>query len=146
MTETPAPATSPDDRRRAIGRVLSLGIMGGAAVAVVVALLQWRTRPQTDDATVRANYIGIGPTFASNTKEFAQLPGLELVSEAMRETTLPAFVIGGVSPDNIEKTIAAGGRRAAVSQAIFQSPDPRRTAERLSASLSANLSSRIVDP
>jgi thiamine monophosphate synthase len=49
----------------------------------------------------------------------------------MQETSLPAFVIGGVSKENIEKIIAAGGRRGAVGQAICQSSDPRRAAEEL---------------
>ena len=78
-----------------------------------------------------ANYIGIGPTFPSATKEFGEFPGLDLVSRVMRETTLPAFVIGGVSQENIEKVTAAGGQRIAVGQAICQSPDPRRAAEEL---------------
>jgi membrane fusion protein, multidrug efflux system len=47
--------------RRLVGRVLGGAIVAGAAVAVVVALLQWETRPQTDDATVRANFVGIAP-------------------------------------------------------------------------------------
>ena len=47
--------------RRIIGRLLGIGIVGGAAIAVIVALLQWETRPQTDDATVRANFVGIAP-------------------------------------------------------------------------------------
>src|SRR2546422_6098152 len=47
--------------RRFVGRVLGLSIVAGAAVAVIVALLQWQTRPQTDDATVRANFVGIAP-------------------------------------------------------------------------------------
>src|SRR2546427_2783711 len=47
--------------RRMIGRVLGIGIIAAAAVAVVVTLLQWETRPQTDDATVRANFVGIAP-------------------------------------------------------------------------------------
>jgi len=47
--------------RRVIGRVLGTGIVGGAAIAVIVALLQWEVRPQTDDATVRANFVGIAP-------------------------------------------------------------------------------------
>jgi thiamine-phosphate pyrophosphorylase len=78
-----------------------------------------------------ANYIGVGPTFPSETKEFAEFPGLEFVGRAMQETSLPAFVIGGVSKENIEKIIAAGGRRVAVGQAICQSSDPRRAAEEL---------------
>src|SRR6266700_5564425 len=47
--------------RRMIGRVLGIGIIAAAAVMVVVTLLQWETRPQTDDATVRANFVGIAP-------------------------------------------------------------------------------------
>jgi multidrug efflux system membrane fusion protein len=41
--------------------LLGAGIIGAAAIAVVVTLLQWATRPQTDDATVRANFVGIAP-------------------------------------------------------------------------------------
>jgi len=78
-----------------------------------------------------ANYIGIGPTFPSATKEFGEFPGLDLVSRVMRETSLPAFVIGGVSQENIEKIIAAGGQRIAVAQAICQSLNPRHAAEEL---------------
>src|SRR5438445_12369324 len=47
--------------RRMIGRVLGIGIIAAAAIMVVVTLLQWETRPQTDDATVRANFVGIAP-------------------------------------------------------------------------------------
>src|SRR5882672_5490005 len=47
--------------RRFVGRLLGLSIVAGAAIAVVVTLLQWETRPQTDDATVRANFVGIAP-------------------------------------------------------------------------------------
>src|SRR5215470_2254442 len=53
--------TDREPRLRAIGRVLGALIVGGAAIAVVVTLLQWETRPQTDDATVRANFVGIAP-------------------------------------------------------------------------------------
>jgi membrane fusion protein, multidrug efflux system len=47
--------------RRILGRLLDMGIVVSAVVAVAVALLQWQTRPQTDDATVRANFVGIAP-------------------------------------------------------------------------------------
>src|SRR5436309_8280394 len=47
--------------RRVAGRLLGGLIVAGAIVAVVVTLLQWETRPQTDDATVRANFVGIAP-------------------------------------------------------------------------------------
>lgn len=47
--------------RRIIGRLLGAGIVGAAVIAVIVAALQWEIRPQTDDATVRANFVGIAP-------------------------------------------------------------------------------------
>ena len=47
--------------RRIVGRLLGALIVTAAAVAVIVTLLQWDIRPQTDDATVRANFVGIAP-------------------------------------------------------------------------------------
>jgi multidrug efflux system membrane fusion protein len=47
--------------RRILGRLLGAGIIAAAVIAVAVALLQWAIRPQTDDATVRANFVGIAP-------------------------------------------------------------------------------------
>src|SRR5712692_7392883 len=60
MTDQPAPSDQ-IARRRLIGRVLGAGFVGAAVIAVAVTLLQWDTRPQTDDATVRANFVGIAP-------------------------------------------------------------------------------------
>src|SRR5499433_3285234 len=47
--------------RRTLGRLIGAGIVAAAAIMVVVALVQWEIRPQTDDATVRANFVGIAP-------------------------------------------------------------------------------------
>jgi thiamine-phosphate pyrophosphorylase len=82
-----------------------------------------------------ASYIGVGPTFASGTKEFGQLAGLEFVRQATALTTLPAFVIGGVNADNIADAVAAGARRVAVSAAICQADEPAPIAARLRAAL-----------
>jgi thiamine-phosphate pyrophosphorylase len=71
-----------------------------------------------------ASYLGVGPTFPSATKSFADFPGLEFVRQAMAETALPAFVIGGVALQNLEAALAAGARRVAVSHAICQSETP----------------------
>jgi thiamine-phosphate pyrophosphorylase len=78
-----------------------------------------------------ADYIGVGPTFPSGTKEFAEYPGLDFVRQAMAATSLPAFVIGGVNHKTLPAAVAAGARRAAVSQAICQAGDPRRAAAEL---------------
>jgi membrane fusion protein, multidrug efflux system len=53
--------TSDPGSRRTLGRVIGAGIVVAAAIMVVVTLVQWEIRPQTDDATVRANFVGIAP-------------------------------------------------------------------------------------
>lgn len=82
-----------------------------------------------------ASYVGVGPTFSSGTKDFAELAGLEFVRQAMAETTLPAFVIGGVNLETIDAAVAAGARRVAVSGAIAQADDPCSVATTLLAAL-----------
>src|SRR2546425_8481174 len=57
----PDSALGDSGARRLAGRLIGASIVAGAAIAVVVTLLQWETRPQTDDATVRANFVGIAP-------------------------------------------------------------------------------------
>jgi thiamine-phosphate pyrophosphorylase len=71
-----------------------------------------------------ASYIGVGPTFPSETKEFTDFPGLEFVRRATAETSLPAFAIGGITLKNFEAVLAAGARRVAVGAAICQSETP----------------------
>jgi thiamine-phosphate pyrophosphorylase len=83
-----------------------------------------------------ASYVGVGPAFPSGTKDFAELAGLDFVRQAAAETTLPAFVIGGVNLETIGVAIAAGARRVAVSQAICMAEDPRAAATALLRALS----------
>jgi thiamine-phosphate pyrophosphorylase len=74
-----------------------------------------------------ADYIGIGPTFASRTKHFDAFPGLEFIRAATLETTLPAFALGGISPETIPEAVRAGATRVAVGSAVTQSDDPATT-------------------
>src|SRR5205814_7386366 len=67
-----------------------------------------------------ASYLGVGPTFPSETKSFAEFPGLEFVRQASAETSLPLFVIGGISARTLPAAVAAGTKRIAVSQAVCQ--------------------------
>ncbi len=83
-----------------------------------------------------ASYIGVGPAFPSGTKEFAEFPGLEFARAAVAETSLPAFVLGGINPDNIQTVVAAGLNRVAVGEAIAQANDPRQVAKELHQALS----------
>src|SRR5256884_9987297 len=65
----PHSALANEGARRIAGRLIGGLIVAGAAVAVVVTLLQWSTRPQTDDATVRANFVGIAPQVSGHIVE-----------------------------------------------------------------------------
>ena len=76
-----------------------------------------------------ANYVGVGPTFASSTKTFAEFPGIAYVREAAQATTLPAFAIGGITLDNVDAVLTAGATRIAVSAAVCGADDPRRAAQ-----------------
>ena len=75
-----------------------------------------------------ADYIGAGPTFPSSTKEFDHFPGLDFVREAMAETSLPAFALGGIGLNNVAEVAAAGARGIAVSSAIATAADPQAVA------------------
>jgi thiamine-phosphate pyrophosphorylase len=78
-----------------------------------------------------ASYIGVGPAFPSTTKTFEVLAGLDFVREALAETTLTAFVIGGINQETIEAVAKAGAKRVAVSAAICQADEPRQVASEL---------------
>lgn len=82
-----------------------------------------------------ADYLGVGPTFPSRTKAFEAFPGLEFVRQATPETSLPAFVLGGVGPANVGQVVAAGGRRVAVGAAVGRADDPEAVARVLRAAL-----------
>ena len=78
-----------------------------------------------------ASYVGVGPVFASSTKDFSELAGVQWLREALAETSLPAFAIGGITVDNLPTVRAAGALRIAVSAAVCQAQDPRDMARRL---------------
>jgi len=78
-----------------------------------------------------ANYIGVGPTFPSQTKHFAQFPGTDFIQQVAEELSLPAFAIGGIDLSNVEKVRDAGLRRIAVSSCIQQSAHPSQTINEL---------------
>jgi thiamine-phosphate pyrophosphorylase len=78
-----------------------------------------------------ANYIGVGPTFPSETKQFERFPGLDLLRAVAAEIRLPAFAIGGIMPQNLPDVLAAGFSRIAVSHAVTSATDPAQAAREL---------------
>jgi len=47
--------------RKIIGKILGLAIVVGAVILCLLAIRVYIYRPQTDDATMRANFIGVAP-------------------------------------------------------------------------------------
>jgi thiamine-phosphate pyrophosphorylase len=70
-----------------------------------------------------ADYIAIGPVFATDTKPGRAPVGLELVRWAAANVSIPWFVIGGITLDNLDEVLAAGARRVCVVSAILNAPD-----------------------
>lgn len=85
-----------------------------------------------------ADYVGVGPVFASTTKDFNALAGLEFVQEAARQTSIPWFAIGGVNAQRVDAILNAGGSRIAVSSAICGRGDAREATEELCLALDRN--------
>ncbi len=71
-----------------------------------------------------ANYIGLGPTFPSQTKSFDKFTGLELLRAVAAEIRLPAFAIGGITRENLAQVLETGIDRVAVSSALLNANDP----------------------
>jgi len=88
-----------------------------------------------------ADYIGVGPVYATPTKAGRPPVGLELVRYAAKQARQPWFAIGGIDESNIAEVVAAGAERIAVVRAIGDAADPERAA----ASLRAALVSQGVD-
>jgi len=78
-----------------------------------------------------ANYIGVGPTFPSATKQFAHFTGLDFIRQVAAEITLPAFAIGGITRENLPQVQSAGLNRIAVTAAVTEATDPSAAARDL---------------
>ena len=73
-----------------------------------------------------ADYIGVGPVFATGTKPGVKPVGVELVRRVAARVAVPFFAIGGITPANLGDVLAAGATRVAVVSAILCAPDVAR--------------------
>jgi thiamine-phosphate pyrophosphorylase len=78
-----------------------------------------------------ADYIGVGPVYATPTKDGRSAVGLELVRYAASRARQPWFAIGGIDETNAPDVVAAGATRIAVVRAIGDAADPERAARTL---------------
>jgi thiamine-phosphate pyrophosphorylase len=82
-----------------------------------------------------ADYLGVGPVYATPTKPGRPATGLELVRHAAAHAARPWFAIGGLDAAHAPAVLAAGARRIAVVRAIAGAPDPEGAARTLRALL-----------
>jgi thiamine-phosphate pyrophosphorylase len=78
-----------------------------------------------------ADYIGVGPVWATPTKPGYAPVGLELIRYAAEHASVPFFAIGGIDATNAGTVFAAGAQRIAVVRAIANAADPELAARAL---------------
>jgi thiamine-phosphate pyrophosphorylase len=72
---------------------------------------------------VEADYIAIGPVYATGTKPTARPVTLDYVKWAAAKVSVPWFAIGGINLSTIDAVCEAGARRICVVSAILNAPD-----------------------
>ncbi len=78
-----------------------------------------------------ADYLGVGPVFATPTKPGRPAVGLELVRYAAHHVNVPWFAIGGIDTATVDEVVEAGAARIAVVRAINEADSPERAATAL---------------
>lgn len=72
-----------------------------------------------------ADYIGVGPVYATPTKPDKKPAGVEYLKYAAANCPIPWYAIGGVDISNLHEVLSNGATRVAVVRAIMQSDNPR---------------------
>ena len=78
-----------------------------------------------------ADYVAFGAIFSSPTKQNAKVSGLEILSTAKQQLTLPVCAIGGITQDNIAQVIQHGADMTAVISSVFSSSDTLQSTKEL---------------
>lgn len=81
--------------------------------------------PDQCERAVRAgaDYVAIGPVFATGTKPTARPVTLDYVRWAASAVRIPWFAIGGINEGTLDSVLEAGARRLCVVSAILMAPD-----------------------
>jgi thiamine-phosphate pyrophosphorylase len=70
-----------------------------------------------------ADYLAVGPIYATGTKPTAEPVTPEYVRWAAVNVAIPWFAIGGITLENLNDVLAAGATRICVVSAILNAPD-----------------------
>ncbi|HEY8908773.1 MAG TPA: thiamine phosphate synthase [Desulfosporosinus sp.] len=79
-----------------------------------------------------ADYIGVGPLFATNTKiDVCDPVGLEYLNYVVQNLNIPSVAIGGIKEHNLPEVIKTGARTVALVTEIVGSSDIKSKLKRL---------------
>jgi thiamine-phosphate pyrophosphorylase len=82
-----------------------------------------------------ADYIAIGPVYATATKPGAVPVTLDYVRWASQNVSIPWFAIGGINLENLDAVLDAGARRVCVVSAILNAPDVAKACQQFKSRL-----------
>ncbi len=74
-----------------------------------------------------ADYIAVGPVYATGTKPGVKPVTLDYVRWAVANVTIPWFAVGGINLSNLDAVLAAGAKRICVVSAILNAADAEKT-------------------
>lgn len=110
----------PHDIRRMFGSRLFIGLSTHSVLQASSAKTQG------------ADYIGIGPVFATTTKPHLKFLGIPLARRMIAASHgLPHVCIGGISEENAKRLAMAGAQGVALCTGLIGSRNPAATARRL---------------
>ncbi|MDP9348249.1 MAG: thiamine phosphate synthase [Gemmatimonadota bacterium] len=90
-----------------------------------------------------ADYVGVGPVYATATKADAGSPiGLSRISAVAAVVGIPVVGIGGIEASNAAEVVRAGAAGVAVIRAVMAAPDPEEVVRRFLRSVDAGLELR----
>jgi thiamine-phosphate pyrophosphorylase len=127
-----------DEARKRTGEILSQVAGDTAAAAVSNFTIGASARTLEEGLRARdagADYIGLGPVFATSNK-----PGVEPIDPALievfkREISLPIVAIGGINEENAHVPMSHGADGVAVISALRGTGSPREAAAGLRAAI-----------
>jgi thiamine-phosphate pyrophosphorylase len=87
----------------------------------------------------RVTYVVVGPVFPTDSKPGHPGVGVAgLAALVRRAAPVPAFAIGGLTPERVPEVLGAGAHGVAVRRAILAAPAPRAAAAAFARALAAS--------
>ena len=78
------------------------------------------------------DYIGVGPVFPTPTKKTADPAiGVDGMKRMLEIATVPAVVLGSITPDNLPDILRAGARNFSMVRPVNQAADPDAVVRRI---------------